>query len=319
MKSDHRHELKTNELADWIMNFPEWADANRTTLIAAAAVIVVAALIYFVSFYRKDVVAARNQTRLTTLVARVPQEMARAASATMQNTDESYILVQTEKDLEDFAAKSSNANMAALALIQRGAALRAELHLRLNEVSRDELAAGIAKAQASYQQALERKPSNPALVASAQYGLGLCEEELGNFDKAAAIYREIADKPDYAGTTAQAAAAYRLKTMDDYKTAVAFQPAPPKPVTPPAPTIQIQPGAASAPTMGPAPQPATVAPAPAGGDAKTNAAPTPAPQTPAPAPATEPKTSATPAPAPASAPAPAAAPSKTDTNAPKGN
>jgi hypothetical protein len=240
-----------------------------------------------------------------------------------QNADEPYILVQTEKDLEDFAAKSSNSNMAALALIQRGAALRAELHLRLNEVSRDEMAAGIAKAQASYQAALDRKPSNLSLAASAQYGLGLCEEELGNFDKAAAIYREVAGKPDYAGTTAQAAAAYRLKTMDDYKTAVVFQPAPPKPVTPPAPTIQLQPGAASAPTIGPAPQPATVAPAPASSDTKAGTAPTPAPQTPAPqapapAPTPETKTSAAPAPAPTSSPAAAPAPSKTDTNAPKG-
>ena len=207
--------------------------------------------------------------------------------------------------------------MAALALIQRGAAFRAELHLRLNEASRDELAAQIAKAQASYQQALDRKPSSPSLAATATYGLGLCEEELGNFDKAAAIYREVAEKPDYAGTTAQAAAAYRLKTMDDYKTAVVFQPAPPKPAQPPTPTISIQPGAASAPMVGPAPQPVTVAPAPAGGDTKTNAAPAPGPQTPAPA--TETKTSAAPVPAPSSAPAPAATPGKSDTNAPKSN
>jgi tetratricopeptide (TPR) repeat protein len=311
MKSDHRHELKTNELADWIMNLPEWADQNRRTLMAAVAVIVAAALIYFVSFYRKNVVAARTQTRLTTLVSQVPQQTMRAASAVSQNADESYVLVQTEKDLEDFAAKSSNGNMAALALIKRGDALRAELHLRLNEVSHEEVATQIAKAQASYQQALERKPSNPSLAAAAQYGLGLCEEELGNFDKAAALYREVADKPDYAGTTAQAAAAYRLKTMDDYKSAVAFQPAPPKPATPPAPAIQLQPGAASAPTFGPAPQPVTVAPAPASDAAKTNTAPPSAP-----APAAETKTNAAPTPAPASSPAPAT-PSKPDTNAPK--
>ncbi len=324
MKSDHRHELKTNELADWIMNLPEWADQNRRTLMAAAAVIVVAALIYFVSFYRKNVVVARTQTRLTTLVSQVPQQTMRAASAVSQNADESYVLVQTEKDLEDFAAKSSNSNMAALALIKRGDALRAELHLRLNEVSHEEVATQIAKAQASYQQALERKPSNPSLAAAAQYGLGLCEEELGNFDKAAALYREVADKPDYAGTTAQAAAAYRLKTMDDYKSAVAFQPAPPKPTTPPASALQLQPGAASAPTFGPAPQPATVAPAPASDAAKTSTAPaqtpapqTPAPQAPAPAPAPETKTSAAPTPAPTNSPAPAAAPSKPDTNAPQ--
>jgi len=305
MRSDHRHELKTNELATWIANFPQWADKNRTSLMAAAAVILVALLVYFVSFYRKNVVSVGNQTRLTTLVAEVPQQMSRIASASMQGQDESYLLVKTEQDLEDFARKSSNNNMAALALIQRGAAARAELHYRLSEISQDELVKQVAKAQASYQQALDRKPSLPSLAAAAQYGLGLCEEELGSFDKAAEIYREVAQKPDYAGTTAQAAAAYRLKIMPDYKTIVAFQPAPPKPVQAPVPTIQVQPGAASAPTVTVTPQPATPAPAPASDAAKTNAAgaATPAPQTQTPAPA----------------PAPAAAPSKSDTNAPKSN
>ena len=33
MRSDHRHELKTNELADWIAHFPEWANKNRTSLV----------------------------------------------------------------------------------------------------------------------------------------------------------------------------------------------------------------------------------------------------------------------------------------------
>jgi tetratricopeptide (TPR) repeat protein len=301
MKSDHRHELKTNELADWILHLPEWADENRTSLIAAGAVILVACLVYFWSFYRRDVVRVRNETRLTSLVSQVPQQMTRVASAAMQNRDESYALVQTEQDLQDFAQKSSNSDMAALALIQRGVALRAELHFRLAEVSQDELVAQIGKAQASYQQALDRKPSSPTLAAAAQYGLGLCEEELGNFDKAAAIYREVAQKPDYEGTTAQAAAAYRLNTMNDYKTAVVFAPAPPKPAPPPAPTIQIQPGGASAPTVvpvTPATQGATVVPVAPSGAAKTNAAP---------------------ASAPASTPAPAAAPSKSDTNAPKGS
>jgi hypothetical protein len=114
------------------------------------------------------------------------------------------------------------------------------------------------------------------LRAAAQFGLGLSEEELGNFDKAAEIYRTIAQKPEYAGTVAQAAADYRLKIMDDFKTPVAFTPAPPRPevsLTPQAtvPTIQIQPGDAEAPTVIEVPNnpdaepaaPAEVEPAPA--------------------------------------------------------
>ena len=95
--------------------------------------------------------------------------------------------MQSEQDLQDFAQKSSNNDMAALALIQRGDALRAELHYRSErDQPRRAGHSRSAKAQASYQQALDRKPSSPSLAAAAQYGLGLCEEELGNFDKAAA-------------------------------------------------------------------------------------------------------------------------------------
>ena len=72
MKSDHRHELKTNELADWMAHFPEWAKQNRTNLILVAVVIVAAVAVYFWSFYRRDVVSVRNQARLTSLVTQVP-------------------------------------------------------------------------------------------------------------------------------------------------------------------------------------------------------------------------------------------------------
>ena len=37
MKSDHRHELKTNELAEWLGNLPEWTKENFVTIIIALA------------------------------------------------------------------------------------------------------------------------------------------------------------------------------------------------------------------------------------------------------------------------------------------
>lgn len=300
MRSDHRHELKTNELADWIAHFPHWARENRNNLIAAGAILLLVLIVYFVRFYRGNVVSVRNQTRLTGLIAEVPQQINRVANAAAQDRDESYVLLQSQKDLQDFADKSSNSDMAALALIQRGAALRAELHYRLSDISRDDLVKQIGQAQASYQQALDRKPASPALAATAHYGLGLCEEELGNFDKAGEIYREVAQKPEYAGTTAQASAAYRLKIMNDYQTDLVFKPAPPKPVEMPVPAGPVQPGAASAPTV--IPVPPTAGPA-APSAPKTEAGPAPAPQPSAPA----------------NSPAPTAAPSTSDTNAPKGN
>ena len=40
MKAEHRHELKTNELAQWIANFPNWAKENLRMIIYVSVVLI---------------------------------------------------------------------------------------------------------------------------------------------------------------------------------------------------------------------------------------------------------------------------------------
>jgi len=40
MKAEHRHELKTNELAEWIANLPQWARDNGRMVIYLSVVAV---------------------------------------------------------------------------------------------------------------------------------------------------------------------------------------------------------------------------------------------------------------------------------------
>lgn len=271
MKSDHRHELKSNELADWLTHFPEWAQENRTTLIGAGVVIVLVIGVYFVRFYRKDVVEVRHHVQLTNLVTQVPAQKRVIARAAGQGTDQSIVLLPVAQDLQDFADGTGNDRMGALALIKRAEALRAELHYRLAGAGQDDVAKQIAQAQSSYQQALERAVSNPTLAAIAEFGLGLCDEELGNFDKAKQAYRAVAENPAYEGTTGQAAAAHRLRTMDDYQGAVVFKPAPqPKPEAASMPTIQIGPDAVNNPITIQASDDVYVAPATPSGASDSN-------------------------------------------------
>jgi hypothetical protein len=68
-------------------------------------------------------------------------------------------------------------------------------------------------------------------MATATLGLGLCEEEIGNFATAEQIYRDITANSDFEGTVAVEQAKWRLETMDDYKQEIAFKP-PPTPATP---------------------------------------------------------------------------------------
>jgi hypothetical protein len=259
MKSEHRHELKTNELADWLAHFPEWAKTNRNTLIGAAVVLVVAAGVYFWLFYQRDLATARTQIRLTNLVTQLPVQKGALAQSLAQGAGQSDVLLAVARDLQDFAQVAGDTKMAALALIQRAEAIRADLHYRSGDASRAELADQIAQAQASYRQALERAGSDPLLAAKAQFGLGLCEEELNNFDGARQIYSGIVANAEYEGTTGRAAAEHRLAVMDDYKGPVVFKPAPkPKAAQP---TIQFRPSDANAPIQVPIPNDVPIGPA----------------------------------------------------------
>src|SRR4030042_6760666 len=130
MKSDHRHEVKTNELPDWLVHLPRWLKENQAMLIGTAAVVVVAAVVYFWIFYQKNIAAARTRDRLTNLVTQLPRQKSEIAQALAQKTDQSYLLIDLAKDLQDFAREAGGGPMAALALIERADALRTEAPFR---------------------------------------------------------------------------------------------------------------------------------------------------------------------------------------------
>jgi tetratricopeptide (TPR) repeat protein len=231
MKAEHRHELKTNELVEWLTNLPLWASENRTTIIGVVVVIAVAAGLYIWKVYTKNVLTAQKQLQFTSLVGQVSFGKMQIVGARAEGNRhdvlaDSIILLQPAEMLKNLAQNANTDQMAALALIKRAEALRAELHYRLGPISSQELATQIEQAKNSYAQAIEKASTNPSLAAAAKFGLGLCEEELGNFEKAAQIYREVAESPAYQATIANAAAKFRLETMADYKEKLTFKPAP---------------------------------------------------------------------------------------------
>lgn len=109
-------------------------------------------------------------------------------------------------------------------------------------MSRQETIEQISKAKASYTEAAQKASDSPSLLAIARFGLGLCDEELGDFDTAEQAYRDIASDPRLDGTAARAAAEHRIETMNDYRTNVVFKPAPvPQILTTPVSPFEIRP------------------------------------------------------------------------------
>jgi hypothetical protein len=100
-----------------------------------------------------------------------------------------------------------------------------ELHYRFGTVDERDAITQIELAKASYAEAIEKASTSSSLMATAKLGLGLCEEELGNFGKAEQIYSDIATNALYEGTVAVSQAKIRLETMADYQRKVVFKPA----------------------------------------------------------------------------------------------
>lgn len=226
MKAEHRHELKTNELAQWLADLPQWAKKNLRWIIYGSVVLTLVIASYIYHSYQKNVVSTRQEVALTRLLAQTAQDKIRILQAQSQGVDISYMLVQRANDLENIAKNAKDDGLAASTFIKQAEILRTELHYRLESVSQSDLNTQINRAKQSYNNALEKATQNPSLAATAKFGLALCDEELGNFEAARKTYDEISQNPQYEGTSAASEAQFRLRTMDNFAKKLVFNPAP---------------------------------------------------------------------------------------------
>ena len=222
MKSERRHELATNELADWIVHFPQWFEENRTTIIAGA--IIVAGLIaYTIFFYsRQSQTEEQKQVQTTALLEQLQWQKQTVMRGKTQELGVSDIFLNTAGGLQAAAAEAENPLLSALAMIKRAQALRAELHYRPKIAESDIQKYQLEQAKKIYEQALEKAESEPEIAAMAEYGIALCLEDMGDFTEAEKLYEKIADSAEYQGCSFQARAKFRAQTLSDYRGKVFF-------------------------------------------------------------------------------------------------
>jgi tetratricopeptide (TPR) repeat protein len=214
MDSKERHEMKTNELADWLDHVPGFLKQYQNLLIGLALIVI--GLISWPILNRW-----RQQSDFTAEAAvsemldslEMGKYLAVRPNENQQDSAAGSFLV-TANNLAEQAKKAPNNNLAAIALIKRGQALRTDLLYRKEIIAEDAAAAQIKQAQEAYQQAFD-KAVLPSVKAMAQFGLGICSEELGQFDQAKEIYQKIATEASYAGTPLPMAAEDRIKKMTD--------------------------------------------------------------------------------------------------------
>ena len=226
MDSEHRHELKTNELALWLANLPAFLKENARTIVGI--VLIIAAVISYFYFMAKQKTSTNlTQAKNTALMQKIAQNKSEAQYLDPESAPLENPFASSANDLQNAVNLTEKKDHAtALLLIKKGEALRSEIHFTPSEMEQQVINNQIEQAGKAYQQALELASGNSTLTAMATYGLGLCAEELADFEKAGQIYASITQNPNFEGTLFPAQAQFRLDIMEDNKKTFEFVKAP---------------------------------------------------------------------------------------------
>jgi tetratricopeptide (TPR) repeat protein len=234
MKSKERHELKGNELAEWFAGLPEWFSQNRNKVIYIAAILIILGIALFWYRYQKNVIEPARYENFTEQLVKLPMYKPGIVQSNLQGKDETAYLRDLDTKLQDSFSAIKNVRTEAIGYIEQAQILRTEIHYRAAIPDKSQLTEQINKAKQAYNNALQVLAGSGSqdssvvtmLEAMANYGLGLCEEELGNFDEAIKKYKQITEKPAYQYTIASAEAKQRLAVISDFEKPVAFKPMP---------------------------------------------------------------------------------------------
>lgn len=267
MDTEHRHELKTNDLADWMTHIPEFLKENVSTIIGVALIVV--AFVTWPMFTRMRAAAeVAKAAEVTSQIQNLERDIYGVAQGAEKDEatrlQATSALVVSANALLEQANKIDNPDLAAMAQIKAAQALRTELQVRTGRVSAEEVQTRIGQAQDAYQKALA-SATTPTLKAMAKLGLGLCAEELGQRDAAAVIYKEILDTAEFAPTVFPAQAQQRLDGLNGNLETFVFTPVPVEPAAAaPAvsPTLEVTPAAAPEAAAATAPAVETTPPTP---------------------------------------------------------
>lgn len=251
MDSKKRHEMATNELSDWIGQIPEFLKQYRNQIIGLVLVAVGLLSWPILNRWRQETDFAAEVELSQTLDSLEMGKFLAVRPPSQNNPQdagaESFLV--TANNLAEQAKKAPTKDLAALALIKRGQALRTDLLYRKEIIAEDAAASQIKQAQEAYQQAFD-KAALPTVKAMAQFGLGICSEELGQLEQAREIYQKIADDTSYAGTPLPAAAKSRIEEMADNNAKYTFIEKPKPPTVMELPSItglpRAEPGAVKA-------------------------------------------------------------------------
>ncbi len=228
MKAQHRHELKTNELAEWLASLPQLFEQHFRTILYVGIAVLVIILGGAYYLYQSRVVTQNKIVSLTQSLVQLKNMRQRVLQNQASGFDASYTLLPIAQTAQTRAKNAPEKTQTAFGLIEAANVLRAEMLYRQSQISDQEKTEQLDKAISLYNQAIQNAEGHLTLTALAEFGVALCNEDKGDFQLARQGYEDIVQNRQYKATIAFKMAQQRLATMDSYRTPVTFA-EPPQP------------------------------------------------------------------------------------------
>lgn len=239
MKSEERHKLKSNELADSLKELSEFFNRHSSKLLAGViAILVLAAAVLWT---QKNEAASQYEriSLLQNLIAQSNQLQYRAAQqARVQSeektTEEFLYNVEPQAGLlAELAQMETGSPVGITALLQQAQNLRSQLLYSDKAMSEQEQLDLNRRTEIIYQRVISECPKQAVVAATARFGLALLAEDRGQWDQAKQIYETITDDKEgqLAGTTLPFHAQKRLNLLDGINQPIVFPEAPLETVT----------------------------------------------------------------------------------------
>ncbi len=227
MDADTRHQLKQNELAEFLANLRNLGKREFLTYLGVIVVVILAIAAYRYTRYRQ----VQRLVAATQALQRINVSDPELGDAPLAN-------------LRTLIADYAGTPVEALARVK----LAEGLEVRGKQAGNDELLRQAAREL----EAVLKLPDVPHQVrAGAEYRLGIVYESLREFDKAREHLEKLSQDAAYAGTSFPELAEIRLENLDDYAQPVKFEPGPKPPPELEAPATR--PGGQTAIQAAPAP------------------------------------------------------------------
>ncbi len=175
MDSQERHELKQNDLAEFLSHFKQWWDKHGTTFLLVL-VIAIGGL-YGYRWYTTKEHRRKHAAWSAVMAAGTPEALQDVAA---QHADVDGAWSRATLDAADSLASQANLG------VEPSAAGQPDQSTDLTEEQRQRK---LELAEKLYQQVIER--GTPLFAANARAGLAAVYESMGEFDKAAAQYAQL--------------------------------------------------------------------------------------------------------------------------------